>query len=263
MPYLNDEHRVGQPRPPWPSQTTQAGPFPMTVNGVTNAQAEAAKQAAAQRAAAPQQISAGDTPLAAAHAMMVDAHAQHRAWLDAVGRDAPRYSQDGLAQELHRFAESPAARSIDTAEQVFADREAAAQAEVAHIRRGMVTDGDSAAQTRAQRLWQRSKPLLDGQNPGKQVAIAQQMIRDADPVDRGTFLEELPAHFQAQGLPTSWIEDTAAEADPQLAQACQRLTSAQQARTIARHNAALLRKGIQNNCAPTALVDPRDFDPDR
>jgi hypothetical protein len=89
------------------------------------------------------------------------------------------------------------------------------------------------------------------------------MLRDADPQLRSTLLQEFPAYFEAGGLPIGWIDDVAAQADPELAQAQQCLTNGQQAKICARQNAELLRKGIQNACPPTSLIDPSRFDPDR
>lgn len=66
--------------------------------------------------------------------------------------------------------------------------------------------GDTATELRATRCWNRHKTVLDSAEGGGLSAAARQAITNADRVELGTLLEELPAYLASRGqLLTSGI----------------------------------------------------------
>lgn len=176
----------------------------------------------------------------------------------------------GQRAALAAFAETPAARSIETAEQAVADREAQARAEFDAQRAALVQPGDSAEELRNQRYLDRTKAKWEAAGSGATAAIRSD-IASATPAQLGVLAEEVPAYLEAKGLPTDWLSSQFEQAAPELAAAQRKLHHASQARAVIGVDAAKLRNAMQRGTPlpAAALVDPRKcnggngFDPDR
>jgi hypothetical protein len=139
-----------------------------------------------------------------------------------------------------------------------------AAAKLAKIMTDLSPDGDTAAELRAGRFWDRTKPLLDNAKEGA-VSRAQKLITTASREELGTLLQELPAYLEARNQPTSWIESAVSQAVPEYGQAVKRNRLAQKALTIAKYNADNLCRTFAEGHAgsPLVLADLRGYDPDK
>jgi hypothetical protein len=193
-------------------------------------------------------------------------HAKKR-WqkhIDETNKSKEHYTSEGYQAQLAKFADTGAAKAVDTEVgnlQAIADQSAA---KLAKIMTGLSPDGDTAAELRANRYWLRTKPLLDNAKEGA-VSRAQKLITTASREELGTLLQELPAYLEAHNQPTSWIESAVSQAVPEYGQAVKRNRLAQKALTIAKYNADNLRRTFAEGRAgsPLVLADLRGYDPDK
>ena len=202
------------------------------------------------------------TAIEQAHTMMINAKAQFEKHLDGIQRD--RYSAEGLREQIANFAETDAARAVNTAVEQVRQRRDQAQTQSDKVRRELSPDGDTAAELRAARSWDRTQRLLDN-TKGEAVALAAQgLMASADRREFGVLLQELPAYLAARGQNADWIDDAVSQLVPEYGSARVQLTKAQQACIIAERNAKSLRASFTQGRSATVLVDPRGkYDPDQ
>jgi hypothetical protein len=184
--------------------------------------------------------------------------------IDETNKSKQHYTTEGYQAQLAKFADTGAAKAVDTEVgnlQASADQ---AAAKLAKIMTGLSPDGDTAAELRAGRFWDRTKPLLDNAKEGA-VSRAQKLITTASREELGTLLQELPAYLEAHNQPTSWIESAVSQVVPEYGQAVKRNRLAQKALTIGKYNADNLRRTFAEGHAgsPLVLADLRGYDPDK
>ena len=193
-------------------------------------------------------------------------HAKKR-WqlhIDETNKSKQHYTSEGYQAQLAKFASTDAAAAVDIAVdnlQALAD---VAAGKLGKIMAGLSPDGDTAAELRAGRFWDRAKPLLDNAKEGA-VSRAQKLIVNASREELGTLLQELPSYLEARNQPTNWIEAAVSQVVPEYGQAVKRNRLAQNTLTIAKHNANGLRRTFTEGRAgsPIVLADLRGYDPDR
>jgi hypothetical protein len=178
--------------------------------------------------------------------------------------ETQHYTQEGLAAHLSKFADTDAAKAVDKAVDSLQARADQAAAKLAKIEADLSPDGDTAAELRATRFWDRTKPLLDNAKEGA-VIRAQKLISAATREQLGTLLQELPAYLEALNQPTDWITAAIGQAVPEYAQAAKQHRSAQQALLIGKTNAQNLRRAFTSGHmgSQVVLVDSRKYDPDK
>lgn len=180
----------------------------------------------------------------------------------ATNEQKEHYSPEGYRAQLAAFADTEAAKAVDRALTQVETRADNAAKDLAQIRAALSPNGDTAAELRATRYWNRTKPLLD--NAKNPFTTAKELISAASREELGVLLQELPAYLQARGIPAEWIDHHVATVVPEYGDSVRRHQRAQKALAIARHNAAVLRRTFTTG-DPTAaviLVDGRKFDPD-
>jgi len=195
-----------------------------------------------------------------AHATFTNAKTAHEQFLNDIPRD--HYSADGLKAQISNFATTDIAKAVDHAEASVRDLADNANAEYEQIRSELSPNGDTAAELRAGRYWDRTRPLLDNAKEGA-VAKAQNLIAAADREQLGVLLQELPAYLEARNYPTEWIDLAVGQAVPEYSQAAARKKKAQQALTIAQYNAKSLRESFTNGYSSGFITDGRKYDPDK
>ena len=195
-----------------------------------------------------------------AHAAFTHAKTAFEKFLNDIPRE--HYSAEGLTAQIAKFAATDAARAVDQAVANVRERADNAAKQVEKIRRDLSPNGDTAAELRAGRLWDRTKPLLDNAKEGA-FGKAQKLIASADREQLGVLLQELPSYLEARGLPSDWIDTAVGQAVPEYAQATKKLNTAKQALTIAEFNAKSLRTSFDKGYSSSILTDARQYDPDR
>ena len=133
-----------------------------------------------------------------AHAAFTNAKTAFEKFLNDIPRE--HYSADGLKAQIKKFGDTDAAKAVDIAVANVRDRADKATAQVEKIRRDLSPNGDTAAELRATRYWDRTKPGLDNAKEGA-FGRAQKLIANADREELGVLLQELPAYLEARGLP--------------------------------------------------------------
>jgi hypothetical protein len=195
-----------------------------------------------------------------AHAAFTNAKTAFEKFLNDIPRE--HYSADGLTAQIKKFAATDAARAVDTAVANVRDRADAAAKQVEKIKRDLSPHGDTAAELRATRFWDRTQPLLDNAKEGA-FGRAQKLIANANREELGTLLQELPAYLEALGQPANWIDTAVGQVVPEYGQATTKHKKAQQALTIAEYNAKSLRTSFDRGYSSSILTDARQYDPDR
>ena len=151
-----------------------------------------------------------------AHAAFTNAKTAFEKFLNEIPRE--HYSADGLKAQIKKFGDTAAAAAVDAAVAKVRDRADAASKQVEKIRKDLSPFGDTAAELRAARYWDRTKPLLDNAKEGA-FGRAQKLIASANREELGTLLQELPAYLEALGHPTDWIDTAVGQVVPEFAQA--------------------------------------------
>ena len=174
------------------------------------------------------------------------------------------YSTEGLRQQVKKFADTEAAKAVDTAEAAVQARADQAADTYAKIREDLSPNGDTAAELRATRYWERTRALLDSAKEGA-FGKAQKLLAAADREQLGVLLQELPDYLEARGQTTSWIDNAVAQVVPEYATAAKRHQRAQQALLITKSNAKKLREAFAKGDMGTVIIltDSRGYDPEK
>jgi hypothetical protein len=196
-----------------------------------------------------------------AHATFTHAKTAFEKFLNDLPQE--HYSADGLNAQIKKFGDTDAAKAVDAAVTQVRDRADKAAKQVEKMRRDLSPNGDTAAELRATRFWNRTKELLDNAKEGA-FGAAQKLIANADREQLGVLLQELPSYLQARGQTSDWIDTAAGQVVPEYAQAAKQLKTANQAVTIAECNANSLRTMFANGYSGrSVLTDGRKYDPDK
>lgn len=195
-------------------------------------------------------------------------HAQNefQAHIKRTRADRDHYSPAGYAAQINRFTSTDAYKAIDQHVGDVRKRRDLAQAEVDYVRRSLSPDGDTAAELRATRFWNRTKGILDGQKDTTVAPVAQDLMAKATPSELGTLLQELGPYCTARGVNTAWIDATAAQVSPEYGRATRQLAVANQAVTYIEGISRLVQNSIsRRNEHPVKLsaLEPGEYDPDR
>ncbi len=196
-----------------------------------------------------------------AHATIENAKTAYEKFLNGIPRE--HFSSEGLKEQISKFADTDAAKAVDKAVEQVRERADKAAAQVDKVRKQLSPNGDTAAELRATRYWNRTKAVLDSAKEGA-FGAAQNLIANADREQLGTLLQELPSYLQARGHTSDWIDTAVGQVVPEYAQAAKQLKTANQAVIVTRSNAESLRKTFSNEGHRPVLVkyDPR-LDPDK
>ncbi len=160
------------------------------------------------------------------------------------------YTSEGYADQVSRFANTDAAKAIDTAQANVEARVTQAEAKVEKVRAALSPNGDAAAESRAARFWHRNERLLDAKQD--KFTAAQDLVKSASREELGTLLQELPAYLQANGLETGWLDIYVASIVPEYGAAKTELQKATAANQLITAAANTLRSGLKNGKAPAA-----------
>jgi len=196
-----------------------------------------------------------------AHAAMTDAHSAFVHHLTNIPREL--YSDDGVADAIAGFSTSQAACAVDLAVDQVRQRRDGAQEQLNKIRQELSPDGDTAAELRAGRFWNRTKGLLDSVDNSGLLSRTQDLLAKASRTELGTLLQELAPYLISRGQTTDWLDSAVAEIAPEFGRAREQLRTADQALQIAKFNANALRRGFREGRLPSVIVDPSNYDPDR
>ena len=205
----------------------------------------------------------GETPVAQANSVFASVNKLLARHIEEKRGQASRFTPDGLSAEIHRFAETPAARAVDEYENLVNERVAQAEARAEQIRRGLSCDYDTAGELRAQRALDRAIRKWDSHDGGKLAASVREDLLNADPTELGVLAREVAPYLESRGVPSSFVEPVLAEKVPELAQAEAELKKAKQAQTVTRYNANTVRNAIKEGRPAAALADASNYDPDR
>lgn len=203
-----------------------------------------------------------------ANAAMVHAQNEYQRHIKRTNADKDHYSQSGYQQQLAGFVDTAAFKAIDHAVDQVRARRDAAQKNLTEVRRALSPDGDTAAELRATRYWNRTKGILDTAKSGTVIHQAGELIAAAEPNELGVLIQELPAYLTVRDVPTNWIDAAIGQAAPEYGTATTTLHKAEQALIITEHNARRLQASIGRGDQipiPLALPNPnkpREYDPD-
>lgn len=197
------------------------------------------------------------------HQAFMHAQNEFQRHVEATMEHRDKYSDSGYLEQLQAFSDTPAAKAVDQGVAEVQARRDSAQKTLEEIYAELSPDGDTAAELRATRYWNRTKAVLDTLNTDEMVSAAQNLIANADHAELGTLLQELGSYVTSRGHTTEWIEPTVARVVPEFARARAQLTKAQQSLQIAEYNAKALRRSFTEGRTTTVLVDPASYDPDR
>lgn len=205
-------------------------------------------------------VTASGSVVEQAHAAFTNAKTAFEKFLNGIPRE--HYSADGLAAQINKFGDTDAAKAVDTALANVRDQADKAGAQIEKIRRDLSPNGDTAAELRATRYWNRTKAVLDTAKEGA-FGAAQKLLATADREQLGTLLQELPSYLQAHGQTSDWLDTAVGQLIPEYAQATTRHKKARQALTIAERNAESLRRSFAQGYLSSIVTDARKYDPDR
>ncbi|GAA4292955.1 hypothetical protein [Mycobacterium paraffinicum] len=197
-----------------------------------------------------------DTTVADTFSVIQGAAAAFRRHLDQVHLERVRLTPEGQRQRIAEFKDSAAAKAVDAAATTMQQYRDAKAAEVERIREALSPCGDTASELRATRCWNRHKAVLDSAEGGGVSTAARQAITNADRVELGTLLEELPAYLESRGQPADWLDPLVAQVVPELGDAQRQYRDAERAAQVITYDATTLRKGFISGTVPACLVDP-------
>jgi hypothetical protein len=260
MGYFHDPHRIDSPSYRTPAQRAAEpasnGHVPMTVGGLTEAQAAAAR---AQQAQAQSRAAVGNGLAQQVFELTEKVRDTHRAFNAGVHREcAEKKIEDPqvIHGMLSKFAESEAAQAIGTGElaiDAWVDRKAA---EVQLIRDGLSQPGDAAAEIRRDRAWAADRLAIQRaqEDPsGKSTVQAiRSVIKNAKTGgELAVVVDQLPRYAESLGFPTDFIESEIAAKVPELGAAMADLRNAERDAQVAKFDLNAIKTGIENFSPPT------------
>jgi hypothetical protein len=242
------------PEPPGPRMTIDGRP------------ADALRAPApAAPAPSPADPAAPNTSAADAFAAVQQADRAFRQHFGVIAEHADQLTPQGQQAAIRGFQESTAAQAVGaTAEAVRKYRDQTA-AEAARVRDSLSVEGDTAAELRATRAWQRHKAILDRAEDGKVGVVAQRAIADAaarnDRAELSTLIQEVPDYFAARGQDSGFLDAALRQAVPEYAEAQRVARDAERLHQVTVRNADALRGSYGTGRPPAVLVDPSALRP--
>jgi hypothetical protein len=284
MPYFDDPHRVDSPnyRSPGRGSPDQMH-VPMTVDGrgpggyvnqrstdqgnstTINREHKAGYRPTPSDSRAvpidnqPIGVTGDDVPTQVFN-LVNGANGQLAAHLDNVSKQvqAGFLTEAGIQTAVRSFADSAAARAVDTAEQLTDEWVSSLTARRDHIRAGLTQPGDAAQEMRNSRDWARTERRLDAAaDVGHTAAVAREAIDRAGPSEIGVLAVELPAWLESKGQPSDWVRTALAQHVPELGEAERDLAHAQKIAAALMYDARTVKTAINNGHPATHLVDPK------
>lgn len=177
--------------------------------------------------------------------------------------DESKFSPEGLQDVLAQFEKTDSVKAFEKTVAQVQERRDQAAARMEHLKRELSPAGDTAAELRASRYWDRTKAVLDGAKEGA-FAKAQKLLATADRTELGTLLQELPAYLEAHGQPSDWIDAVVGQIIPEYGKAKRQLTNAEKVFQITEYNTQITRKYLaEPRSYRPRVIDPRKHDPDK
>ena len=203
-----------------------------------------------------------------AHAAMIHAQNEYQRVIASINDNKHHYTEAGYKAQIDKFQSTDAFQAVTQHVAQVDDRREQARQRVGKVRAELSPDGDTAAELRATRYWNRAKGILDAtKEPSQIITRARELIQQANPTELGTLLQELEPYCLSRGATTEWIDPAIGQAAPQYAAAKNELRKAEQAVAMTRANANMLTRAITSRShVPIALSTPRragDYDPDK
>lgn len=203
-----------------------------------------------------------------AQAAITHAQNEFHRHIGRINEHKQHYTDAGYRAQINAFQDTDAYKALDHHLDAVNARRDQAQANIDRIRAALSPNGDTAAELRATRYWNRTKAILDTQPNGPGImAKGRKFISTATPAELGTLLQELKAYCAARGVSAEWINPAIGEVAPEYRRAVKQLTKAQQAVIVTEHNAHRLKNNIAKGLqVPIQLSRPNragDYDPDK
>lgn len=173
--------------------------------------------------------------------------------------DAQRELHAEVMSELRRtFENTDAAVALDAHEAAVERQLAAARERKQQVRDAMTTAGqDTASELRSGRAWDRTRRTLDAKSDGAVVSAVADAFRHARPGELPVLAEEVTPYLESRGVPTEFVDDLIAQADPEYAAACADVRLAEKQYAVCKWNADKVRKEIHGGYqSEVGLVDP-------
>lgn len=150
----------------------------------------------------------------------------------------PRYSEHTIRETIAQFANTAAAQDVERTLQAVQKMAEDTKAAVDRTREKFLRPGDTAAELRNTRYWNRTQSVLDREG----AAAIHSIINDAKPEEIGVLLQELPPYLRSRGkdLPID-LDDLVGRHVPEYGVARERAARAEKARIHAETNAKRLR----------------------
>jgi hypothetical protein len=218
--------------------TYPEGPVPFTIVGSTNTPTAQPDQPPRPNTVA-RQIFDGITKVNAALA-------EHR----AASLD-PRLTEQAQREKLAEFGQSEYAKALPVYDTIADELVAQKKAVYDETFKSLTPRGDTAAELRAQRTWDRERAKLDAlATEGERASTVRSAIEKcSDPATLAVLIEEAPAYLQAKGVDDSWLPGVIAEKVPALAEAKTTLNRAQNTATALHQANRMMQTAIQK-CSP-------------
>lgn len=168
----------------------------------------------------------------------------------------PRLTEQAQREKLAEFATSEDAKALPAfaalADQLVAEKQAAYDEQF----KSLTPVGDTAAELRAQRTWDRERSKLDAlASEGERAAAVRSAIKNCDdPATLAVLIEESPSYLQAKGVETDWLSEVIAEKVPALSQAKVTLDRATGCATALKQASRMLQGAIESG-TPLVTLD--------
>jgi hypothetical protein len=206
-----------------------------------------------------------ETPIGTVRNIVDAVSTSHKRFLAHAEPSKGKFTEEGW-RDLHAQFTRKSEPYLDTAQQILADRTAAAEREYAETLAAQSPKLDTAGELRAERELRKATRALDNADPGQAGATVRRLIANADPETRGALLAELPDLLAEKGLPADVVTEVAQQVVPELGGAARKVVKAKQSQAllsaeINRERDAQKRHG-RPYVAHTDAATVRKYDPD-
>ena len=167
---------------------------------------------------------------------------------------------DELKDAAGQFAYSDAALQLPEALSAVESDADAATRKVNDLVKGTRVADDVASQLAAQRYWTRAQRNLDAvKDPAKVVAVAQNLIANADEAQIPVLAEELSEYLGSRSVPAGWLPDALAAKIPGLSDATADAILKSRQYAVLQHNHHALTDAMEKDVAAPQLLDPSEM----
>lgn len=207
-----------------------------------------------------------------AHAAMVNARNSFQRHIENLNAQRHLFTNDGYKAEVAAFKNTYAAQTVLDSVNDLRTRRDKAQADVDKVRASLSSPGDAAQESRNDRYWNRTKPILDSLQGSQALAEAQKMLAKANREEMSVLLTEIPAYLRlrlgALDANTKLKNDLPESADwgdlidkiylpvvvPEYGEAKQTLAKANAAVQLIESGARALQRGFDSGSVPSAQM---------